>query len=130
MGKLAVATRAFFQASVDLKSASSTSVVDATSGKRILVLGAWLESTAKSGAGLNASISLGSNSTAFDNLSTNRSVTTDSGKSTELILGTATNNSRWNVVDISSTGLNIKVNTASTFTTDTVTVWIEAVILP
>lgn len=130
MAKDAVLQRVFRQVTVNLKSATATSVVDAISGKRLLVTGAWLEPTDRTGSGSNAQISLGSNASDYDNLMVTKAIVTEANKSTQLILGTASPNGRWTIVDISSTGLHINVDVASTHTTDTVTVWIEGVLLP
>jgi hypothetical protein len=121
MATNATMTRGFLSGTINLRSTGTTEVFGAITGKKLFVTRAVLYVISSDATGLPA-FALGNNSTDFNNLMTSKSVDvpgataalSTSAVAIELALGTATNNQRWRVIDIGSTGISIKVNTAAT----------------
>jgi hypothetical protein len=124
MPKQAFVEKTYYSASFSLLSVANTAVLDAISGKSLIATCAWLEIVSNTGIpAVNPIVSLGNNSTPFDNLMLETTPNINAGLNNdcqiyELPLGSTNPASygvgrRWPRVSITSTGISVRVSTVA-----------------
>jgi len=119
----AQATRYFYVFDVNLKSATSTLIVPAVTGKKFIPRAMWCDIKTRTGSGSLPSIKIGNGGTWDIHVAAALgSAANVAGETIDLAFdGT----SRKFVVDVSTTGISVAVTVASTYTTHTADFWIE-----
>lgn len=98
---------------INLKATGTTAVLPATSGFKCIVLKAMFVTQTLSGAGLGPSVSLGSNSTTYDNVLFDKTLSANAVGETQSIAATGGATNYQQLADIGTNGLKFNVKTAA-----------------